>query len=135
MDLKHLTDMSSYLLMEESADSEADFVQSEFNAICGGSDDDDAESCSCDTGEVSGSHEDDFDGQDSGDQWNNLSHGSSIVWASDREDGHVSMGVDEEEESWVNSGGGSGGRGLSKEEMDAMEDKDFWETCMAIGYP
>ncbi|KAL3727472.1 hypothetical protein ACJRO7_032234 [Eucalyptus globulus] len=120
--------------MEESADSEADFVQSEFTAICGGGDDD-AESCSCDTGEVSGSQEDDCDGQDSGDQWNNLSQGSSIVWASDQEDGHVSMGVDEEEESWVNSGGGSGGRGLSKEEMDAMEDKDFWETCMAIGYP
>ncbi|KAF8017022.1 hypothetical protein BT93_H2277 [Corymbia citriodora subsp. variegata] len=135
MDLKHLADVSSYLLMEDSADSEADFVQSKVTAIYGSSGvsdgDDDAESCSCDTGEVLGPHVDDCDNRDSGDQRNNLSQGSSMVWASDREDGHVLMDVDEEEESWVDSSG----RDLSKEEMDAVEDMVFWEICMAAGYP
>ncbi|KAL3727471.1 hypothetical protein ACJRO7_032233 [Eucalyptus globulus] len=93
MDLKHLADMSSYLLMEENADSEADFVQSEVAVICASSsvDDDDAESCSCNTGEVSGSHANDCDDRGPGDLWNNPSHRNSVVWASAPEDGHVSM--------------------------------------------
>lgn len=137
MDLKQrLVDVSSYLLMEDSADSEADFVQSEVAAVCSVSgEDDDAESCSCDSSEVSGSHADDCDDRDSRDQWNNPSQRSSVVWASDREDGHASTDVNEEEEPWVDSAGGSGGEDLSKGEMDAMEDKVFWETCMTIGYP
>ncbi|KAF8017023.1 hypothetical protein BT93_H2278 [Corymbia citriodora subsp. variegata] len=122
--------------MEDTADSEADFLQSEVTAIIG-EDDDDAESCSCDASEVSGSRVDVWDDdRDSSDQWNNPSQRSSTVWSSDREDRHTSTDVDEEEESWVNSGRtGSSGGDPSKEEMDAMEDKVFWETCMAIGYP
>ncbi|KAK3417726.1 hypothetical protein EUGRSUZ_H03671 [Eucalyptus grandis] len=135
--MSHLADMSSYLLMEESADSEVDFVQSKVTANCGGSiddGDDDAESCSCDAREVSGSYVDDCDNRDPGDQWNNLRQGSSTVWVSDREDEHMSRDEDEDE-SWVDSGSGSGSRDLSKKETDATEDKVFWETCMAIGYP
>ncbi|KAF8017039.1 hypothetical protein BT93_H2292 [Corymbia citriodora subsp. variegata] len=120
MDPKHLVDPSSYLVMEDTADSEADFLQSEATAIFGEGDDDDAESCSCDASEVSGSRADVWDDdRDTSDQWNNPSQRSST-----------------EEESWVDSGGiGSGRRDPSKEEMDAMEDKVFWEACMAIGYP
>ncbi|KAI6706334.1 hypothetical protein NL676_009296 [Syzygium grande] len=89
---------------EGSADSEANFVQSKVAAVYS------------------------FDDEDN--NVDDLSLRSSVVWASDQEDGHASMAVDEEEESWV---GSSGDGDLSKEEMDAMEDNVFWETCMAIG--
>lgn len=46
-----------------------------------------------------------------------------MVWASDQEDGHALMDVDEEEESQVDNGGGRGGGDLSKEEIDAMESR------------
>ncbi|KAL3727473.1 hypothetical protein ACJRO7_032235 [Eucalyptus globulus] len=125
--------------MEDTADSEADSVRPEVSATFGSGDDGDdgdAESCSCDGSEVSGSRADVRNDRDTSDQWKDPCQRSSVVWTSDPEDGHLLLDVDEEEESWVDSGGtGSGGGDLSKEEMDAMEDKVFWETCMAIGYP
>ena len=55
MDIKSGMDVSSFVLVEESADSEVDSLTCEMclrDAVMATGDEDDAESCSCDTIEI-----------------------------------------------------------------------------------
>lgn len=134
-------DVSPFLLVEGSADSEADYgllkLCLDVTIAC---DDDDAESCSCDTSDILDFHEtnvecDDQDYGDFNDGDKNIHDHQDPSWSSCKmwlRDGAAweFMSTEEgEEESKV-------GINLSNREvMDEMEDRLFWETCMAAGYP
>ncbi|KDP40038.1 hypothetical protein JCGZ_02036 [Jatropha curcas] len=128
MDKKNeLVDLSSFLLVEGSADSEGLLKLCEdVNMDCDygeeeeEEDDDDAESCSCDTttllevcccSEFDEADKDCSDGQEP----------SSCRWM-------LEFTCDKEGEEEVS-------KSVSKEVMDQMEDTLFWETCLAVGYP
>lgn len=140
MDIKNGMDVSSFVLVEESADSEVDSLTCEMclrDAVMATGDEDDAESCSCDTIEMQAEgldydhdhkneeFDDDGDGS-STDQHRQINWSSSCkIWWAD--------GADDEEEysSWdigINNN-------ISRKVKDEMEDRLFWETCMAFGYP
>ncbi|KAB2092731.1 hypothetical protein ES319_A02G049900v1 [Gossypium barbadense] len=121
MDDKML-DISCFFLIEDSGDSEHDSELSSMDittvTVAGsGGDEDDAESCSCDT--ISTERLDDFyqailkflddDGDD-----------QDLIDCNDDQDGDERPGL---------------GMDLCREAMDGMEDRLFWETCMAVGYP
>ncbi|KAL5782395.1 hypothetical protein ACOSP7_007424 [Xanthoceras sorbifolium] len=135
-------DVSSFLLVEESADSDADFLtcMEMYRATAAGREDDDAESC---IGEyTSETHHlkdggddqvfdcDDVDDQDffsdcddDDDDDVELSWSTTCkLWL-----GYMSTEEGEEEES--------SRVGFKTKVKDDMEDRVFWETCMAVGYP
>ncbi|KAJ0034114.1 hypothetical protein Pint_25007 [Pistacia integerrima] len=97
-------------------------------------DKDDAESCSCDISEMQGSVDEAFDydfGEDDS-EFSELMRGevscnSCKMWLSDSL-GYLSKEQGEEESS-------STSFYLSRQMKDEMEDRLFWETCMAVGYP
>ncbi|KAH1096474.1 hypothetical protein J1N35_013395 [Gossypium stocksii] len=122
MDEYKMLDISCFFLIEDSGDSEHDSESSSMDittvTVAGsGGDEDDAESCSCDT--ISTERLDDFyqailkflddDGDD-----------QDLIHCNDDEDGDERPGL---------------GMDLCREVMDGMEDRLFWETCMAVGYP
>ncbi|EEF45462.1 uncharacterized protein LOC8262368 [Ricinus communis] len=129
-----VVDLSSFLLVEGTADSEADC---EFLKLCqdaimicdyDGDPEDDAESCSCDTSEVLESN-DDQDCRDSDEADNKDCHGKQSwckIWLENEELEYMST---EDGEAT------SDGTNLSKKIIDQMEDRHFWETCLAVGYP
>lgn len=116
--MENSVDLSIFFLMEGSADSETDSSSfdlckeddnSGINNNCHGLDDDeDARSCS---------------------------------YKSTRD--HCSKGFEVEEEDEVmesfvmynDSEENECDEVMSREAMDAMEDKGFWEACIAVGYP
>ncbi|KAF3457294.1 hypothetical protein FNV43_RR01951 [Rhamnella rubrinervis] len=132
---KSSMDLSSFLLLEDSADSEVDcFAPHYINTDrTGAAKEEDAESCSCDCEEASEKHgiyevsecmvEEEEDG-DKGDE------------DKDDEDKDDDDGC---WESWRSCKMGLSNAGLAEEEeskfIAGMDDKLFWETCLAVGYP
>lgn len=117
-----MLDISCFFLMEDSGDSELDFKSSmditRVTEAGSGGDEDDAESCSCDT--IDTVRLDDFY--------------QAILKFLDDDDG--------DDQDWMDCkddehGDGRPGLGmdLCGEVMDGMEDRLFWETCMAVGFP
>ncbi|KAF7837169.1 hypothetical protein G2W53_005651 [Senna tora] len=99
-------DVSSWLLMEDSADSEADsgFLSLyPSTAAIVGHNEDDAESCNYDTDDI---------------------YGLSEVGDGHEDDGHVDIFSVEQEEM-----------NMGEVNVHELEDRLFWETCMAVGYP
>ncbi|BAT87368.1 hypothetical protein LR48_Vigan09g217500 [Vigna angularis] len=107
-------DVSSWLLVEDSGDSEGDtgFFSLLYQVV---SNDDDAESCTCDTAGTCGLSEDVEGGEDE-------------MWLSDTsleiECSSSPLVVEDEVETRI-----------VKVNVNDVEDKIFWETCMAVGYP
>ncbi|WRX21414.1 hypothetical protein QQP08_013901 [Theobroma cacao] len=136
MDNKNgIVDVTCFLLVEDSGDSELDcepIIQQCHNMDVGiAADEDDAESCSCDTSE----RLDDcyevlqLDGDQDFSDWDEPADGwsSCEMWSIDEALGYASAEEGEEEPRFdIN---------LCGEVMDGMEDRLFWETCMAVGYP
>ncbi|KAJ1427259.1 hypothetical protein SESBI_09924 [Sesbania bispinosa] len=121
-------DVSSWLLIEVSADSEED---SAFFPLClssiAGNNEDDAESCNCDTASICGLPKDGACHED--DQGFGESCGVSYV--SDCSNSTMSMWMsiatlEDEVETKI---------GKVNNNVKEMEDRLFWETCMAVGYP
>ncbi|KAK8510916.1 hypothetical protein V6N13_091276 [Hibiscus sabdariffa] len=118
-----ILDVSSFFLVEDSGDSELDRGPS---SMVDAADEDDAESCSCNDTIMAERSLDDF---------------YAVVHRHDDE------GEEEEDEQdfidcghWSCGSVGSigeaiGSYNICREVMDGMEDRLFWETCMAIGYP
>ncbi|GKU85574.1 hypothetical protein SLEP1_g229 [Rubroshorea leprosula] len=123
-------DVSCFLLVEDSGDSEADYEP----VIAGdedgddGDEGDDAESCCYNVREIQ--MVDDFDQE-------------AVEWV----DYHQELNS-RDEPSWRSckmwcidaaeqgeEGATFDVNGRSREVMDGMEDRLFWETCMAVGYP
>jgi len=153
MDWKKCVDVSPSLLFEDIADSDqtdagADHKTHAGDAIAG-RDDQDAESCSCDASDGTPGFDDhdevlDCDEQDSGAS-NGSDHGddhyvqSTSSCFSDVALGCLSReeGEDHEETNIGEISKGDPSEKSQKTEMikDEMEDRLFWETCMAVGYP
>ncbi|XVF62689.1 hypothetical protein PTKIN_Ptkin09bG0028500 [Pterospermum kingtungense] len=143
MDNKNgVVDISCFLLVEDSGDSELDSgpMQCDQSMDVAGADEDDAESCSCDASTTE--RLDDFyeeilqldEDQDFIDcieptaatgSWS-----SCNMWSIDEALGYIS--ADEAEDHHQEP---RFGIKLCREVMDGMEDRLFWETCMAVGYP
>ncbi|XXG54276.1 hypothetical protein AAC387_Pa03g2201 [Persea americana] len=137
--------VSSYpFIFEASGDSEDDHsLSGSTGCECDMSyaevadDDDDAESCSCDSWGINAANGcvDDDDDEQGG------SHGGNEDYGNDDEDrwDFGNTGVpnlfkgcvpcDQEDEEIVEA------TMVLREAMDAMEDKEFWEACLATGYP
>lgn len=121
-------DISCFFLVEESGDSEADYVV-DIAGDAGGDDSDDAESCCHNTMEIQ--MVDDFDHEDvvvCDDHCQEFSGCDEPSWRSAKVWRMDSTEEGEEEVVF----------GISRrrrEVMDGMEDKHFWETCIAAGYP
>ncbi|KAK7303176.1 hypothetical protein RJT34_14078 [Clitoria ternatea] len=121
-------DVSSLLLIEDSADSEGDSGFFSSMAANIGHNEDDAESCTCDSPgscslfEDGEGHEDEKGCDDEvnscGSDWN-----FSTMWLSDTECSSPLVVEDVEETRTV------------KVNVNDVEDKLFWEICMAVGYP
>ncbi|CAK7332893.1 unnamed protein product [Dovyalis caffra] len=124
---RRVLDVSSFLLVEGSADSEADYglpkLYLDVTIACDDDDDDDAESCSCDTTDHVHGFDEAFEVDDHREpSWS----GCKMIL---RDAALDCMIIEEgEEESKVDNN-------LRKEVVDAMEDRLFWETCLAAGYP
>ncbi|KAF5738669.1 hypothetical protein HS088_TW13G01570 [Tripterygium wilfordii] len=119
-------DISSFLLVEGSADSEMDdgYLDT-FIAGDDDDDDDDAESCSCDSPVLDFS-DDDRHMNVHGDYhcWNNC----NMWWSDLGIEGMAPEEGEEEEEVSLDLH-------KTRQAKDEMEDKLFWETCMELGYP
>ncbi|KAJ1395168.1 hypothetical protein SESBI_33539 [Sesbania bispinosa] len=126
-------DVSSWLLIEVSADSEVD---SAFFPLClssiaanTGNNEDDTESCNCDTASICGlpkdgaCHEDDQGfGESCGDE--------DVSYVSDCSNSTMWMSIatlEDEVETKIGK--------VNINNVKEMEDRLFWETCMAVGYP
>ncbi|KAE8691903.1 Detected protein of unknown function [Hibiscus syriacus] len=113
-----LVDVSPFFLFEHSGDSELDSESSSditmATAVIGG-DEDDAESCSCDM--IGTERLDDF---------------YEVILRLLDDEEEESIGCDDEDRIKEEPGSGID---LCGEGMDRMEDRLFWETCMAVGYP
>ncbi|OWM74154.1 hypothetical protein CDL15_Pgr008465 [Punica granatum] len=133
-------DLSEFFHMEYSADSETDSATDDLSKLPEpyyGLGDDDAESCIC---SPPSDHCLDWEGEEQegpgdctgDDACSMISNGigckgcrpevAILGFMSEDEDG----GTDGEEGMMWD---------LRREEVDAMEDRLFWETCMAVGYP
>ncbi|KAJ0093968.1 hypothetical protein Patl1_25547 [Pistacia atlantica] len=133
MDIENVVDVSSFLLVEETADN---FLNCQmFHSMVITVDEDDAESCSCDTSEMQASvHEVfDYDIDEADCEFGEVdeserSCSSCKMWLSADGSGYLSKEQGEAESIWVDIN-------LSRQVKDEMEDRLFWETCMAVGYP
>ncbi|KAK2646616.1 hypothetical protein Ddye_021811 [Dipteronia dyeriana] len=145
-------DVSSFLLVEESADSEADFPTWEMCrdiAAATGGVEDDAESCSCDTatqtlvhrdqGGLDGHEVSDYDVDDDQDNFSDCDD-------DDDDDDELCLSSTRCCKLWLGSymSTEKGGEEESScrvgfkrkvRDDDEIEDMVFWETCMAVGYP
>ncbi|GMJ02028.1 hypothetical protein HRI_003872000 [Hibiscus trionum] len=121
-DKNGLVDVSRFFLVEHSGDSEVDSESSmdiTTSTTGGGVDDDDAESCSCDA--ICTERLDDF---------------YEVILRLLDDDGGDEDLIDCNDEDRDQDGEEPGlGIDLCREVMDRMEDRLFWETCMAVGYP
>ncbi|KAI4345503.1 hypothetical protein L6164_012619 [Bauhinia variegata] len=126
-------DVSSWLLFEDSADSEADSGFSTLHlsiAAVADADEDDAESCISDKDGiydlpmVADSHEDDQEVEFSSDE-DDRNFCSSTVWLSDAALGCICPLALEDE----------GETKMTEVNINELEDRLFWETCIAVGYP
>ncbi|KAJ1428829.1 hypothetical protein SESBI_08939 [Sesbania bispinosa] len=134
-------DVSSLLLIEDSADSEGDsgFFSLYPSSIAAniGHIEDDAESCTCDTAAICSlfkggeGHEDDQGSSGEfcgcGDNRNGSDCSSSTMWLSDTAleiECSSPFLVDDEEETR-----------MVKVNVNDVDDKLFWEICIAVGYP
>ncbi|XWS53691.1 hypothetical protein CRYUN_Cryun10bG0022200 [Craigia yunnanensis] len=140
MDYKNgIVDVSCFLLVEDSGDSELDCVpikQCQSMEIVTADHEDDAESCSCDT--ISTERLDDFyevmiqldedqdfiDCNEPSAGWSNCN-----MWSIDKALEYKSADQEAEDQE------PKFGINLCREVMDGMEDRLFWEACMAVGYP
>ncbi|KAL5983958.1 hypothetical protein ACLOJK_018060 [Asimina triloba] len=130
----HLDAYPSFAVLEQTGDSEDDTVDRRILIhdaaldvpLLREEDGDDAESCSCDSWDaicaaesVSG---------DVGESENALGDDSGwAYWAAAMSEEPSSAMEEEEEDGGVVSG-------ISRNAIEAMEDKEFWETCLAVGY-
>ncbi|XVF66305.1 hypothetical protein PTKIN_Ptkin10aG0024500 [Pterospermum kingtungense] len=118
-----MVDVSCFLLVEDSGDSELDCGPKSME-IAAADHEDDAESCCCDT--ISIERLDDFYEETI------LQLDEDVQDFIDCEEalGYISADqeVEDDEDPWF-------GINLCREVMDGMEDMMFWETCMAVGYP
>lgn len=147
MDWKKVLDMSNFVLLEDTADSHETKVVPDLEAhaaeaaIAGDHDDDDLQdtesSCCCGTAsdyklsKVVDCHDDQDSngvsnfGNDEDDDEHHEKSTNSCCETSMSEDVALECNFSEEEE-----------RKIGKfNNMDEMEDRLFWETCMAEGYP
>lgn len=140
-------DVSSWLLMEDSADSEADsglFSLYPSTGTIAGHNEDDAESCNYDTdgiyglSEVGDGHEDD---QEAGefscheDNMDELDSQSSMTWQSDAASECFSPLPVEDEREEIKMEVDKKETKIGGVNFRELEDRLFWETCMAVGYP
>ncbi|XVE82024.1 hypothetical protein DITRI_Ditri15bG0113700 [Diplodiscus trichospermus] len=150
MDNKNIemVDVSCFLLVEASGDSELDCgpinkqcdqsMDIASAATAAAADEDDAESCSCDTitdrlddfYEVILQLDEDQDFIDCNDHHDIGWSSSCNMWSLDEALGYISA-----EEAAEDGEEPRFGVNLCREVMDGMEDRVFWETCMAVGYP
>lgn len=126
---KNSMDMSCFLLLEDSADSEVDCFASHYISPdrIAAAKEEDAESCSCNCEEAS------------------EKHGMSEVFECRvEEEEEEEEGTEGDDDDGCRENLGSCKMGLSNavlaEEEESkviagMDDKLFWETCMAVGYP
>jgi len=134
-------DVSSWFLIEDSADSEGDtgfFSLLYPNNIVAntGYNEDDAESCTRDTagtcglcGDGEGGEDENGYGEFCGDEDEGCGSGwsNSTMWLSDASlevECSSPLVVEDEVETRI-----------VKVNVNDVEDKIFWETCMAVGYP
>ncbi|KAJ6719818.1 GLUTAMIC ACID-RICH PROTEIN-LIKE [Salix purpurea] len=131
-----LDDVSSFLLVEGSADSEAEYgilkLYLDVTAACDEADDDDdddddAESCSCDAADCVHGFDETFEVDHDDHREPSWSTGRRMFLKDAALDCMI-MDEGGEEESKADID-------LTREVMDAMEDRLFWETCIALGYP
>ncbi|TKY72030.1 hypothetical protein E2542_SST00764 [Spatholobus suberectus] len=135
-------DVSSWLLIEDSADSEGDsgfFTLYPCNIVANiGHNEDDAESCTCDTAGVCGLFEDGEDHEDEKgcgefcgdeDEGCDSEWSSSTVWLSESD---AALEIECSSPLVVED---EGETRIVKVNVNDVEDKIFWETCMAVGYP
>ncbi|RDX99526.1 hypothetical protein CR513_17408, partial [Mucuna pruriens] len=127
-------DVSSWLLIEDSADSEGDsgiFSLYPCNKVANtGHNEDDAESCTCDTAGICGIFEDgegheDEKGRGDEDEGGGSDWSSSTMWMSDAAlemECSSPLVVEDEVETRI-----------VKVNVNDVEDKIFWEICMAVG--
>ncbi|WCJ23557.1 hypothetical protein M5689_005578 [Euphorbia peplus] len=121
-----MVDISCFTVIEGSADSELLKVCNDVIMRC--DDNDDAESCSCDSNNGLGFVDvfecEDEDDQEIQDHTHNCKKNqkwtSGKRWVEDDDD----VGSDEAESKLG-----------SRKIVDQMDDSLFWETCMAVGYP
>lgn len=133
----NIMDISSLLLIEDSADSEGD---TGFFSLCPstiaanniGHNEDDAESCTCDTAGVCSlfkggeGHEDDQgSGEFCGGEDDNYGSDFSMWLSEEALEMECSSPFVEDEV----------GTRTGKVNVNEVEDKLFWEICMAVGYP
>lgn len=155
MDMKkNGVDVSSFLLVEESADSEVDSLTCEMcrHDLVMAGDEDDAESCSCDTSDIHAGvlqkgfdydedEDEDFSDVDYGDEYNEvdqlqLNCKSCKMWWSDAARlGYMSTQQQQQQQRGEEEYSSWDGINISRKVKDEMEDRLFWETCMAVGYP
>lgn len=121
-------DISSWLLIEDSADSEEDsgiFSLYPSTAFISGHNEDDAESCNYDTDGKCGLSEFDDD-HDFGDDNIESDSGDSIMWLpSTTLECFSSLPVKDEDDEMK----------MGEVNVHDLEDRLFWEVCMEVGYP
>ncbi|CAJ1941120.1 unnamed protein product [Sphenostylis stenocarpa] len=101
-------DLSALLLFEDSADSEDDYVFFTVNIAITGDNEDDAESCNCDTTSTSDLPKD-GEGQEDDEGFGEFCGNNEVA----------ELEAEAERRIFVNE----------------SEDRLFWETCMEVGYP
>lgn len=129
MEWKYSNEMSSFFLFEASGDSEGEFN----HLVSTAHDDDDAESCSCDSSELLGFRGGVYDMIEVDLVCGDPIHdggGVDIGGHDDHRTAEISPREEGEEES--KSGGADGIGGV----VDEVErNRLFWETCLEVGLP
>uniref|UniRef100_A0A0A0KBF3 Uncharacterized protein n=1 Tax=Cucumis sativus TaxID=3659 RepID=A0A0A0KBF3_CUCSA len=130
--MDQIKDASSFFLWEDSADSEVDKLLSHpphqlESAVDDADDQEDACSCSCNNNDFSiDDFQDAYDG-DNGDGDQDI----GLIGDGGRRRSGAGYEEEEEEEEEESSNNDVG----AIRNMNEMEDKVFWDTCMAGGYP
>ncbi|KAK7292326.1 hypothetical protein RIF29_08104 [Crotalaria pallida] len=111
-------DVSSWLLIEDSADSEEDYSGFFFSSMCP-NEDDKASTCGL-SNDGAGHQEDEGINEDESSYAydNEVVGGNSTLW--------MSIGaLEDEAETRIGD----------EVNVNELEDRVFWEMCMAVGYP
>lgn len=136
--MDQIKDASSFFLWEDSADSEVDKLLSHPHELESAVDDDDREdacSCSCNNNDFSIDDLRALDFQDDGDNGDrDLDQDICLIGDGGRRRSGAALKYGYEEEEEEEEEESSDDVGVIRN-MNEMEDKLFWDTCMAGGYP